>query len=271
MTDQAQPGSSDATLNTGSPAAAENTGSGQAPQPAASGGAQQDDRQYWINVGMARGTEKTLKKLGLGDDLIDAVEAITNLRQPKGKPGEKPAQPTGQAGAPAVDDVSQHPKYQELLSRAAELEDKYGKLDKQIATLKVQADEARTEKLKAAALQRGVGAGRQLDAFVTMYGNRVAWGPNRELVVTGVLPDGSVGVLPKKLEEFLDEALAESRFLLAPTASQPGQVSRPGPTQSPADAAKTEEQRHRESMRELLGPTAGGFASEHRFFKRRGQ
>jgi hypothetical protein len=268
--DEPRAGSTDGSQNTGSPAAAQNTGSGLAPQPGTSGGAPQDDRQHWIDLGMSLGIERALKKLELGDRLEDAQRAVTALRQPKGKPGEKPAQPTGQAGASAAEpDVSTHPKYQELLSKAADLEDKYGKLDKQISALKAQADEARTEKLKAAALMRGVGSGRQLDAFVQMYGNRVAWGPNRELVVTGVLPDGSIGVLPKKLDEFLDEALAESRFLLAPTASQPGQVSRPGPTQSPTDAAKTEEQRHRESMRELLGSVAGGVAQQHRFFERR--
>ena len=268
MPDQAQPGSSDATLNTGSTAGSQITGSGQAPQPAASGGAQ-DDRQHWIDLGMSLGTERALKKLGLGDRLEDAQQAITALRQPKGKAGEKPAQ-QGQAGSSAAEpDVSQHPKYQELLGRFADFEDKYGKLEKQVTTLRAQADEARTEKLKARALMKGVGSGRQLDAFVTMYGDRVAWGPNRELVVTGVLPDGSVGVLPKKLDEFLDEALAESRFLLAPTASQPGQVPRPGPTQSPDDAPRTAEAEHRAKMRELLGSSAGGVAQQHRFFERR--
>jgi len=266
MPDQAQPGSPDATLNTGSTAGSQITGSGQAPQPAASGGAQ-DDRQHWIDLGMSLGTERALKKLGLGDRLEDAQQAIAAMRQPKGK-GETPAQ-QGQAGTPAEPDVSQHPKYQEMLTGFADLRDKHSKLENQVTTLKAQADEARTEKLRSAALMKGVGAGKQLEAFVQMYGHRVAWGPNRELVVTGLLPDGSVGVLPKKLDEFLDEALGESRFLLAPTASQPGQVSRPGPTQSPDDAPRTAEAEHRAKMRELLGSSAGGVAQQHRFFERR--
>jgi hypothetical protein len=218
---------------------------------------------------MARGTEKTLKKLGLGDDLIDAVDAITKMRQPAGdKPKGKDQTQQAQAGTPDPD-VSAHPKYQELLGRFAEFEDKYGKLEKQVTTLRAQADEARVEKLKAAALQKGVGAGRQLDAFVRMYGDRVTWGPNRELVVTGALPDGSVGVLPKKLDEFLDEAIVESRFLLAPGGASQGQVSKPGPTQAPGEAAKTTEDENRALMRKILGPVAAGEQNEPRFFSRR--
>ncbi len=268
MPDQAQPGSSAETLNTGSTAGSQITGSGQAPQPAASGGAQ-DDRQHWISLGMALGTEKTLKKLELGDDITAAVQTVYQMRQPKPKPGKEPTQ-QGQAGTPATDpDISEHPKYKELLGRFTEFEDKYGKLDKQVTTLQAQADEARVEKLKSAALGKGVGAGKQLDAFVHMYGSRVVWGPNRELVVIGPRPDGSIGMLPKKLDEFLDEALAESRFLLAPGGAAQARAAGPGPTRSPDEAPKTAEAEHRTTMRGILGPAAGGSSQSHRFFERR--
>lgn len=112
-------------------------------------------------------------------------------------------------------DITNHPQYRDALSSAAKLERKTKDLEQQMTALVKRADQARLDKLRAAALAAGVGAGRQLDAFVAMFGDRVAIGDDMQLEVNATV-NGTTIPTGQSIEQWLSETLAEARFLLAP-------------------------------------------------------
>jgi hypothetical protein len=111
----------------------------------------------------------------------------------------------------------------------------YEQRSREVETLARLADEARLDRLRAAALERGVGRGRQLDAFVAMYGERVRWGSDRALEV--VRREGGETVpTGEALDQWIDAAIAESPFL-APPRGTTGGGSRIEPASGPPPAS----------------------------------
>jgi len=123
--------------------------------------------------------------------------------------------------------------------RVKQLERELTKRQIEIERLSRFADEARLDRLRATALGRGVGAGRQLDAFVSMYGSGVRWGADRSLeVVQGSGADATP--TGQTLEEWVDAAIAESPFLRPPrgvggSGSHVEPASGPAPESTKAD------------------------------------
>ncbi len=130
--------------------------------------------------------------------------------------------------------------------KAAEGERRVRQLERDLAMRQTEierlarlADEARLDRLRATALARGVGSGRQLDAFVSMYGSRVRWGSDRELeVVEGSGKDAAP--TGQALADWVDAAIAESPFLRPPrgvggSGSQVEPASGPKATPEKAD------------------------------------
>jgi len=232
----------DGAQNTEPPDGAQNTGTGQAPQPH-SGGVSKEERQAWIDQGYKIGLERALKKLGLPMDLGEASEQLQTLRNPS-QPEPTPA------AAPSSEDLAKHPQYVELAQRSSKLERDLKALEKekqgflsQIESFRAQADVARVEKLKAMALAKGVGPGKQVEAFVRLYGDSVQFNDARDLVVLSRYPDGSLGPSGQTVEEFIDEALSDARFLLVPEGrSGSGSKQQPvRPESKPADVEARDE------------------------------
>lgn len=232
---------SDATQNTGQPDAAQNTGDGQAPKPKEKG-VSADERQRWIDQGYRTGLERALKKLGLPLDLGEATEHVQSLRNP--------SQPEPE---PTPDAAAHQQQYTELMQKHGKLERNFRSLEKeregllkQIETYKAKADVARVEKLKAAALSKGVGGGKQVEAFVRLYGDAVQFDDESNLVVVSKYIDGQFLPSGQSIEEYIDDALAESRFLLAVEKRQgSGSVQKPvRPETRPPDEAARDELLH---------------------------
>lgn len=254
-----QAGSPDGAQNTGSPAEVSNTGSANVGQPQsgpANGG--QRSNQDWITMGMGIGTERALKKLGLPVDLDEAAAQLVALRDSQAAPPE-------QGEAPS--DIEQDPRFQTVTKKLGTFERKLREMERLNQQLAAQADEARLEKLRAAALSSGVGPGRQLDAFVALYGDRVSWGPNRELQVLGQLDDGSMVPMGQNLADFVSDALQESRFLLAPEGRSGG-----GSKQAPVRQSEpvTDGEANKRELLKAMGVNPGTPSRLDRLFGRSG-
>jgi len=179
-----------------------------------------EERSRWVARGVQEGMKRALQKLGLGTDLDSALEALESLKTPVA---------TEQPGQRVDGDVRETEEFRSLAKEHREASKKLQMLEQRVEQLTKQADEARLEKLRAAALGKGVGNGTQVEAFVKLYGDRVRFGEDRSLEVLSDLPDGTRAVAGQTLDEFLEEAIAESKWLLAPSPAPTGAGSRKEP------------------------------------------
>ena len=112
-------------------------------------------------------------------------------------------------------------------SEIARLQRETKQRDEEIQRLRTMADQARLDRLRHAALEKGVGRGKQLEAFVAMHGHSVQWSEDLDLeVVNGDAPTGET------LEEWLEAVIADAPFLTA-GKSKPGAGSKIEPATGP--------------------------------------
>ena len=206
--------------NTEPAAEPQNTDNGQAPRPSSGG------RQEYVSMGINIERERIMKRFGVEN--YDELEE--RLTAPPAQEGQQTA--NGQEV-----DVTGHPKFEEMTRTLGTFERKMAELERDKQVLSAQADEARLEKLRSAALARGVGPGQQLEAFTRLYGDRVRFGADRELEVLGKLQDGTLAPMGESLDDFIAGALDESKFLVAPE-NRSGVGSRQQPTQDTSRAQK---------------------------------
>lgn len=104
--------------------------------------------------------------------------------------------------------------------------------DAHIKQLSTMADQARLDRLRAAALEHGIGTGKQLEAFVAMHGTCVQWGADQSLEV--VTHDAGDAVpTGQSMGEWIDAIIADAPFLTAPKGT-PGAGSHMEPASGPA-------------------------------------
>ena len=222
-------GASDGTENTGASAETENTGSGQDPRPS-SGGSDQAQREKTFRSGMARGVAKTLRDLGFDtSDLDEARDHLDTLRAR-----------TESAQAPE--------EIQDLRRSAAKLERDLVDRDKQIQALTVRADVARKLAIQKAAVELGIGTGKQADAFVRLYGDRFALSADGDLEALTMAGDGEPVPGIVEVPDLIRELAEESPFLVA-RSSAAGAGSRRGAVGS----GPTEADAQREQSKALWG------------------
>lgn len=204
-----------ATENTGS-AGSENTGGGVAPpeKPATV------DRDQWVSRGIEIGKARVLKELGVSS--IEELLERTQQEHVAAEPGQQ---------VQAADSK----EYKDLAQSFRLMERKYQEAEKKIKMLSAQADQARVEKLKGAAMAAGVGAGMQVESFVKLFGDRVKFDDGQNLEVLSRMPDGSMVGAGQPIEEFLAEVLPSVPFLLAPTQNASGVGSEHRPASPPVE------------------------------------
>ena len=201
------------------PAEGENTGGGDVAPPERDAAA---ERQQWVARGIQEGVKRTLQKLGLGNDLDTSLESLEQLKTAQEQQAAEPA---------GAGDVRETEEFRSLAGEHRRAVKAVEQLQQQVEQLSRQADEARLEKLRSAALARGVGPGQQVEAFVRLFGDRVRFGQDRGLEVLSDLPDGTMAAAGQSLDEFLDGVLASNKFLLAPVQEPSGAGSRQEPVQ----------------------------------------
>lgn len=148
----------------------------------------------------------------------EAVEHVGRWREQ----GEKPQV-----------DIRQTDEYRSLTKEHHSLKAKYEETSKSLDVLRKQADEARLDKLRATALSKGVGRGGQLDAFVRMFGDRVAFDDSRALRVVESAPDGTQFHSDTPVESWVESVLQENKFLLAVDEARRGTNAKLEPVQTP--------------------------------------
>lgn len=185
-----------------------------------------EERSKWVARGVQEGVKRTLQKLGLGADIDAALEQLEGLKTPP----DIVSQET-QGG-----DVRETAEFRSLAKEHREATKELVQLKHRVEQLAKQADEARLEKLRAAALGKGVGSGQQLEAFIRLYGDKVRFDDDRNLEVLSAMGDGTFVAAGQSLDDFLDEVLGDSKFLLAPSAAPSGVGSRKEPV---VEAKKT--------------------------------
>ena len=162
---------------------------------------------FSLRIGFGKGAEKgrkegvtiALQALGLGD--LSLEEAKAKLAKPA---------PAPQGGG----NVRETDEYRSLASEHLMASEKLKAANERLSILEARADVARVEKLRAAALSKGVGPGKQIEAFLALHGDIVRFGQDRELEVLSKMPDGSMVAAGKKVDSWLDEVLKENPFLL---------------------------------------------------------
>jgi hypothetical protein len=223
---------SDGTQNTGTSDGTQNTGSGQPGQPQSAPDQAQIDRSF--RVGQARGITRTLRDLGFDtEDLAEAKAAIEALRSATPDP----------ARAPETD-----AKLADLRRSHAKLERDLASKDAQIKALAARADVARQLAIQAAAVDAGVGSGRQAAAFARLYGDRFDLDPDGRVVSLTRASDGEMVQDLVPIADTVAACLAESPFLLAARA-----VAGSGSTKGPSDASQTDSERKSAESRRLWG------------------
>lgn len=212
--------SSAGTQNTDSAAEPQNTDVGQGSRP------QSADPNVFSN-GMKEGRARLLRDLGFSS-AEEAAEQLESLRNPQ-QVGEGETQT----------DVKEHPDFQNLTRKYGSLERKVSDQSKQLETLRAQADEARIEKIRSAALAAGVGPGGQLEAFISVFGNRLQFAADRSLEVHGQLPDGSFAPMGQSLGDFFTEVLEQNQFYRAAGTTRGGNGTQMQPTRAPEQADRS--------------------------------
>lgn len=205
-----------------------NTGNGQGTQPAASGshgdgagttagaaqGATQakrrtEDVELGIGIGVERATKKLVKRLGLdlddGYTLDDVLASIAERKQPAAQQA-----PENGAGAGKILD---HPEVQRLADEHAKAQARLKKLEAETAVLRGQADRAREVELSNLALGAKVGPGKQLEAFLRIYGDVVRYDASHHLQVMHRLADGTMIPSGQPVEEYVAAAVQESPWM----------------------------------------------------------
>lgn len=219
--------SPDEPQSTGDPATDENIDSGQPDSPPS----RSDNRDMYVAKGIQIGIERALKKLGFSD-IDSAKEELGSLRNGvvsngnDSDPDEKKSQ----------EESGYQVKLREMAKENHLFKRKLDDRDREIKRLVAQSDEARLMKLRAMALENGVGKGRQLDAFVKLYGDEVAFDDDRELVVLTRLSDGSREPMGESVTDFIKKALEQDPYL-RPYDNSKGSGSRVKPaggTSNPA-------------------------------------
>ena len=208
----------------------ENTDPGEPSDPSR----RSDNRDIYVAKGIQIGIERALKKLGFSD-IDSAREELGSLRSGNSRKENPEEDDTRRQ---ELDDKVRESRKEALLLKR-ELE----KREEEIESLREQSDEARLMKLRATALENGVGKGRQLDAFVKLYGDEVAFDDERNLVVLSKLPDGSREPMGESIKDFIKKALERDPFL-KPYDSTKGSGSRPRPTgdSNPSDVSPLAQQ-----------------------------
>jgi hypothetical protein len=125
------------------------------------------------------------------------------------------------------DDGSQQAQFKDAMAQVGKLDRANKELQKQLDGLSKRADQARVDKLRAAALGAGVGPGRQLDAFVALHGESVVISDDMGLEVVKRI-NGTVVPTGQAVDDWLADVLADARFLLKPD-SQRGAGSKAEP------------------------------------------
>jgi hypothetical protein len=152
-----------------------NTGGAEAAAPETN---QAEERSRWVARGVQEGMKRALQKLGLGNDLEAALLEIDGLRA---VPEQQPEQDAPQG------DVRETTEFRTLAQEHRKASKELAEMKQRVEQLTQQADEARLEKLRAAALAKGVGSGQQLEAFVKLYGDKVRFDNERQLEVLNMV------------------------------------------------------------------------------------
>jgi hypothetical protein len=208
------------------------------------------DDHKMVSVGIQLERSRLLKKLGVEsyDELAELVEQFRNKpvdTEPKTQP-------------------SDNPEFVKLGKEYGQIRRDFEKAQRDIEVLRGQADEARLEKLRSAALQRGVGPGLQLEAFVRLYGDRVRFSETRDLEVMDRLPDGTMAPLGRGLDDFVSACIEESKFLMAPEGRHGGGSSL-APTRAPEPGGSGID------LKRAFGANGGGNEKLDRIFGRSGK
>jgi len=225
-------GTPDGAENAGSPDGAENTGHGQSPQPSSADiDAERINKSH--RAGMAKGVTKTLRELGFDTaDLSEAREALEALRNPT------PPQSSDDSEA----------KLREIRQAHAKLERELEARQAEIKALAARADVARRLAIQSAAVEAGVGAGKQAEAFVRIYGDRFDLGENDSLqaVITGSDGEPIAGVVDPS--DLIAQMLEESPFLRAPSSAAGA-----GSGKRPTNGATSEDDEAKRRSQKLWG------------------
>lgn len=211
---------SDETKNTGSSDGTENTGSGQAAQPEQSEQRFILERQKAFNAGQGRGISRALEELGFNtSDLAAARAELDALRKgaPKAAHSEQTVPP-------------------EIIGKLALLEREQAAWHAERDVLSKRADVARRLAIQQAAIERGVGPGKQAEMFLGAYGDRFRISQDGSLVTVSKTADGHEieGIDP--VESVIASAIAEAPFLRAPER-KPGGGSQQGAALPPPPAS----------------------------------
>jgi hypothetical protein len=171
--------------------------------------------------GRKEGELKTLKLLGLPLDIDEAHAYLGSVATQQKTEAEQQI------------DIRETNEYRSLASEHQKAAKRLEQYEKQLEVFQRQADEARLEKLRNAALRHGVGDG-QVEALVALYGNQVRLSEDGALEVLSKMPDGSLAAAGKPVNDWLDEATKANPWLLAPKQSTGGAGSSLGSTKSSA-------------------------------------
>ena len=186
-----------------------------------------EERKQWVARGIAEGTKRALQKLGLSGTLDEAAEQLTTPKEPLAVEAE--------AGVPATP-IADTKEFRELAVQYRAASKETRELQTQLVTLQAQADQARLDKLRSAALSMGVGPGQQVEAFIRLYQDRVRFDAEQGLEVLSRMPDGTMVAAGETIEELLKKVVEENKFLLAVSGGAPvGAGSRLAPTQEQQD------------------------------------
>ena len=249
--DGASAGSSAGTENTGSPAGAENTGSGQQSRPT-SGADDVAQRERVFRSGMARGVAKTLRDLGLDTDDLEEARALLDSMRTATDDSQ------GQRREPATDgrgggaDVDAAAKLAEMRAASARLERDLQRRERELESLRARADVARQLAIQHAAISAGVGAGRQAEAFVRLYGDRFSLDDRGELQALVPGSDGEPVPGIVDVADLVAELAQDAPFLLARSTAAGA-----GSRQAPTGASPTEADAAAERSKKLWGVGGG--------------
>lgn len=211
----------------GAPGTPTPPGNGQGTQPAQSGSRKTEDVELGIRLGQDRLAKKLAKRLGLdldeGHSLDDLIEAAASKREP-----------AAPAAEPDPAKVLDHPEVRKLATELTKTKADLRRYEKDTATLRAQADRSREVELSALALAAGIGPGKQLEAFIRIYGEAVRYDETAKLRVMARLEDGTMIPAGQTVEEYVAAAVAEAPFLrrLDQSTAASGSGSRIGPART---------------------------------------
>jgi hypothetical protein len=164
------------------------------------------DKGYGKGAGLGRRERDEewgalLSEHGLGGTYDEVREALESRQSDPASGAQPPA------------DIEETEQYKSLAKEYRKVSKQYESMQSELEKTRKRADQARLDKFARAALAKGISPDA-LEYFVPKHESRVRMTEDGELVVLSKMPDGKFVEADEKLEEYLDDIIESSPFLV---------------------------------------------------------